>query len=83
MGFLKGTEELRHWDFNATGIILVKLLAKFYCFLAVFKLPSIFFFFFVRLGDYQDVRIPSITTNPTVVCRLILKGFKHVSWALW
>lgn len=44
MGFLKGTEELRHWDFNATGIILVKLLAKFYCFLAVFKLPSIFFF---------------------------------------
>lgn len=28
MGFLKGTEESHHWDFNATGIILVKLLAK-------------------------------------------------------
>lgn len=72
MRFLKGTEELHHWDFNATGIIRVKLLPKSIGFHRS-SLPSIFV---VPHGGYQDVKITSITMNPTVVFRLlILKGF--------
>lgn len=55
-GFLKGTEELHHWDFNAAGIILVKLLGKSVDFHRS-RLPSIFFFWFCscRLSRFEVI----------------------------
>lgn len=50
MGFLKGTEELHRWDFNATEvIILVNLLAKSVGFHRS-KLPFIFLFIVEVIG---------------------------------